>query len=215
MIAYLKGSLVDKGPDWLIVETAGVGYEVFVTPNAVRRCGALGEGIELFISESSPMYGGGTTLYGFLTRDEKDVFAALRDNVPSTGAKKALEYLDKASKSLPDFRRAILEGDQRILTTVFGFTAKTAEKILAGLRDKLGDAVHGRAGTHPGLNAELGPRGRLLQQAMDALIALGYKPLESRQVLEALAPQADAPVEDVIRKALKTLSGGLRSPRGG
>lgn len=215
MIAYLKGALADKGADWVVVETAGVGYEVFVAPSAARRCGAIGEPIELFISESTAMYGGGTTLYGFLTRDEKDVFAALRDHVPSTGAKKALEYLDKASKSLPDFRRAVLEGDQRILTTVFGFTAKTAEKILSGLRDKLGDAVHGRAGAHPGLSAEPGPRGRLLQQAMDALIALGYKPLESRQVLEAIAPQADASVEDVIRKALKTLSGGMRAPRGG
>ena len=60
------------------------------------------------------MYGGGITLYGFLSLEEKEIYLLLRE-IPGTGAKKALDYLDKISKSAPDFRRAILEGDARAL----------------------------------------------------------------------------------------------------
>ena len=86
-----------------------------------------GRSVLLHIAESVAMYGGGVTLYGFLTPSDKAMFLTFRDCVPGTGAKKALEYLDKASKSLPDFRRAVLDKDAKVLTGVFGFTRKTAD----------------------------------------------------------------------------------------
>ena len=89
----------------------------------------------MHVAESVAMYGGGVTLYGFLTPSDKEMFLTLRDCVPGTGAKKALEYLDKASKSLPDFRRAVLEKDAKVLTGVFGFTRKTAERLIDALKE--------------------------------------------------------------------------------
>ena len=207
MIAYLKGVVVSKEGESLILETGGVGYEVFVTPHALARL-ADGQPAALFVAESSALYGGTTTLYGFLTREEKEIFLSLKEHVPSTGAKKALEYLDKASRSLPDFRRAILDSDARMLCDVFGFTKKTAEKLIAGLKDKLGKA-HGASPAHHESLAAAGATGsKTLQQALNALLALGYKPTESRQVLQSLSQEIqgrEASVEEIIRMALKQL----------
>jgi len=84
------------------------------------RIPEVGQEVLLYIVESFGMYGGGETLYGFLSPNEKAMFLAFKDNISGTGAKKALEHLEKASKSLPDFRRAIIEKDVKILSGVFG-----------------------------------------------------------------------------------------------
>ncbi|MBI3548303.1 MAG: Holliday junction branch migration protein RuvA [Elusimicrobia bacterium] len=210
MIAYLKGTLLEKGEEALILEAGGVGYEVHVSTGALLRAGEPGTPLELFISESIAMYGGGTTLYGFLHREEKELFLLLRE-VPATGAKKAIEYLDKAGKSLPDFRRAIMDGDARMLSGVFGFTSKTADKLISALKDKLaaaGASSNGVGRAHASHAQFAGGKARSLQQALDALISLGYKPAESRQTLQTITSELngkDASVEEMIRLALKRL----------
>lgn len=208
MIAYLKGTLLEKGDDRVTLETGGIGYEVFVPATTLRRLGELGENAELFISESIGMYGGGTTLYGFGSAQEKEIFICLRENVPSTGAKKALEHLDKASKSLADFRQAILEGDARILTELLGFTHKTAERLIASLKDKLvpepgsGFSASARSSSV----AVQGATTQTVQKALDLLATLGYKPAESRLMLQAVSTELrgrTADIEELIRLALK------------
>jgi Holliday junction DNA helicase RuvA len=135
------------------------------------------------------------------------MFLTFRDNVPATGAKKALEYLDKASKSLPDFRRAVLEKDAKVLTGVFGFTRKTAERLIDSLKDTIeaislsGSERLVRAG---GASAPAGAMG----QALSALAALGYHPSEARAALSAVAeehPGEALDAERIIRLALKRL----------
>src|SRR5437763_398889 len=74
--------------------------------------------------------------WGFGSLEEKEIYMLLKE-VPGTGSKKALDYLDKISKSSPDFRRAILEGDARALVGLFGFTRKTADKMIVALKDRL------------------------------------------------------------------------------
>lgn len=200
MIAFLRGSVLEKAEGSAVVEAGGVGYEVSLTPTALSRLGP-GRPAELFISESVAMYGGGTTLYGFLSREEREIFHSLREHVPSTGAKKALEYLEKASRSLPDFRRAILENDVRMLAEVFGFTRKTAERLAGSLKDKLGGPS--RAGAPSGPAAD-----GAMSQALDALAALGYKPAEARTALQSVAGDLSgrrAPVEELLKLALKRL----------
>ena len=205
MIAYLKGTVLETEHEAVIVETGGVGYQVSVTPATLRRL-IPGQPIKLFISESTALYGGGTSLYGFVSREEKDIFLSLRE-VPNTGAKKALEHLDKASRSLPDFRRAILDGDARMLCGVFGFTSKTADRLVAALKDKLG-AAHPSGSSRAVDLPMAGPKTRAMQQALDALISLGYKPAESRQTLQAVSTELsgkETTVEEMIRMALKRL----------
>jgi len=203
MIASLHGILLEAWSERIVVEAGGVGYEVVIAPHTASRLPAIGSELRVFISESSPMYGGGTTLYGFLTREDKQMFLCFKE-LPSTGAKKAIEHLEKASKSLPDFRRAILDGDLKVMTGMFRFTKKTAEKLIAGLKDKIGgDTTVTRSSTSNSVVAS-GPLGR----ALEALAALGYKPNESRTALEEVRAGLDgteAPVEELIRLALRKL----------
>jgi holliday junction DNA helicase RuvA len=201
VIASLRGIVLEKAEGGAVIEAGGVGYEVHLNPHALSRL-AEGREAQLFIAESVPLYGGGTSLYGFLSREDKELFEAFKEHVPGTGAKKSLEYLERASRSLSDFRRAVLEEDARILTGAFGFTKKTAEKLLAGLKDKLGRGHGAPAGRQASA-----PVSGALAQALEALSSLGYKAAEARGALDAVSREAssDAPVEELVRRALRRL----------
>lgn len=207
MIATLRGTVVEKHSERVVLEAAGVGYEVSVTEAASAALPPVGSDAFLQIVESFAMYGGGATLYGFLSASEKQMFLALRDHVPGTGAKKALEYLDKANKSLPDFRRAVLDRDAKLLTGVFGFTKKTADKLIDALKDKL-EGVH-VAGSERIARADAPElQTSALGQAMSALSALGYRPGEAKAALQSVAEETrgqDLLVEQIIKLALKRL----------
>jgi Holliday junction DNA helicase RuvA len=207
VIASLRGVVVAKDLEAVVIEVGGVGREVHVTASAASRLPAPGGEAFLFVVPSYAMYGGGETLYGFLNESEKAMFCAFRDEIPGTGAKKALEYLDKASKSLPDFRRAVLDRDEKLLCGVFGFTKKTAAKIVEALKGKLED-VRVPGAPHIQKLAETVPPTGAWAQALDALESLGYKSSEVRSALSALAEEhggKDLPAEQLVRQALKRL----------
>ncbi|MEI8218142.1 MAG: Holliday junction branch migration protein RuvA, partial [Elusimicrobiota bacterium] len=154
------------------------------------------------IVESVAMYGGSTSYYGFLTAEERDMFQLIKDEVPGTGAKKALDYLDKITKSLPDFTRAVSNKDSALLTGIFGFSKKTADKLVMGLKDKIGTVtISGPVKWSPKTLA--GPR----EEAVAGLVALGYKEALSRQTVERAAesmPEGTI-AADLIRRALQEL----------
>lgn len=207
MIASLRGVVLSKDLESVILEAAGVGREVHVTATTASALPAPGAEAFLLVIPSYAMYGGGETLYGFLTPAEKAMFCAFRDEIPGTGAKKALEYLDKASKSLPDFRRAVLDRDEKLLCGVFGFTKKTAAKIVEALKGKLEDVRVPGAPRIEKAPEGVPPTGSWAQ-ALSALAALGYKPLEVRAALQGLAEEhggKDLPAEQLVRQALKRL----------
>ena len=202
----MRGVLLEKGEDRVLLDVGGVGYEVCVNNSTSERFPGSGQELELFVSESVPMYGGGVTLYGFLSREEREIFRSLKEHVPNTGARKALEYLDKAAKSLPDFRRAILEKDARILAGVFGFTKKTAERLIIALKDKLSFVpLSGSSGGSLPATEQLG---QVFAQALQALTALGYKTKEAREALIQVHQESKdfpANLEEWIRLTLKKL----------
>ncbi len=204
MIATLRGALLERTDDGAVVEAAGVGYAVFASAATRDRLPGTGGEVFLHIVESVAMYGGGVSLYGFLSIEEKKIFLALKENVPGAGAKKALELLDKAAKSLPDFRRAVLDKDTKGLVTLFGFTAKTAEKIVAGLQGKM-DAFP----SSPGAGRERSAAMTSLDEAIQALVSLGYRESDARDAAQSArkALGADASAEPLIRDALRRLSG--------
>ena len=205
MIASLRGNVLSKDLESLILEVGGVGHEIHVTAATASRVPAGAE-VLLMVVPSYAMYGGGETLYGFLDASEKAMFCAFRDEIPGTGAKKALEFLDKASKSLPDFRRAVIDRDEKMLGAVFGFSKKTATKIVDALKGKLDDV---RVGGSPHIQKLSEPA--LLgswAQALNALESLGYKQSEVRSALQSLAEEhggKDLPAEQLVRQALKRL----------
>jgi Holliday junction DNA helicase RuvA len=200
MIASLRGTLLEKTNTTAVVEVNGVGYRVFLGEISLDALPSLGEEVFFHIVESMAMYGGGVTLYGFLRSEEERLFNVLRENVPGTGAKKALEFLDTAGKSLPDFRRAILEKDVKALVTLFGFTAKTAEKLVAALHGKIDTLGSGRAATLP-LDSAFG-------EALQGLVSLGYREPTARQAAQSarVALGVGALSRDMIREALRHLS---------
>lgn len=207
MIATLRGTLLSKDSGGIVLEVSGIGYEIFMAPSVLPALPEAGETLLVHVCESTGLYGGGTSFYGFRTSEEKNLFETFREHVPSTGAKKALEYLDKASKSLPDFRRALLEKDGRVLSGVFGFTRKTADRLIDALKDNL-DALPlsgtERFSKHPGAALP----SSALSQALEALSALGYKPSEARAAMAAVTEEAsgkDMKAEALVRLALKRL----------
>ncbi|MBI3566322.1 MAG: Holliday junction branch migration protein RuvA [Elusimicrobia bacterium] len=207
MIASLRGVVLSKDLESLVLEVGGVGHEVHVTASTASALPAPGGEALLLVVPSYAMYGGGETLYGFLNASEKAMFCAFRDEIPGTGAKKALEYLDKASKSLPDFRRAVLDRDEKLLCGVFGFTKKTATKIVEALKGKLED-VRVPGAPHIQKIADAVPPTGAWAQALNALESLGYKQAEVRSALQALAEEhgvQELPAEQLVRQALKRL----------
>lgn len=202
MIASLRGVVLSKELDRVVLEVGGVGYEILITAATASRLPGTGGEAFLHVAESFGMYGGGATFYGFLAPSERQLFDAFKEHIPGTGAKKSLEYLDKASKSLPDFRRAVLERDAKILSGVFGFSKKTADKLIESLKDKL-EAVHvpgaEKLARVPDVSAGA------LTQALSALEALGYKQTEARAALQSIDGAADLQVEQIVRMALKRL----------
>lgn len=200
MIVRLRGELLEKNDTGAVVEAGGVGYEVFLAPGALQRLPSLGQEVRLYVVESTAMYNGGTTLYGFLADDERRVFNVLRDNVPNTGAKKALELLDKILKAPGEFHRAVADKDARSLVTLLGFTPKTAEKLVAALHGKL----DGLTTDGPSLAG-----GGELEEAVAGLVALGYREPAARAAAQAARDVlgTSGSAQTLIRESLRHLSG--------
>ena len=130
MITHLRGTLDSKSQGSVVIDAGGVGYEVQTAVSAYDKLPGIGAEIKLYIVESVPMYGGGVSLYGFLTDEERGIFLLLKE-VPGTGAKKAMDYLDKISKSPADFKRFVGNKDAAGISGIFGFTKKTSDKLVA------------------------------------------------------------------------------------
>ena len=204
MIAYLRGNLISKDEASVILETGGVGYQVNMAQASVEALPSKGSEAEVYIKESISPYDG-TSLYGFNSTEERDLFELFK-SMPNTGPKKALEHLNKALKSLPDFRKAVLTKDARLLTGIFGFTAKTAEKLITLLREKMeGLNIAGEAR----ISAEGGQEASALPELLSALGALGYTAAEVRRSVLALQQEGispDEPVERLVKRALARIS---------
>ena len=201
MIAYLKGQILELNEESVIIVCNGVGYEVTLAKSSALELQA-GQTAALYIAESISPYDG-TMLYGFLTKEHKELWALFKTAIPNTGAKKALEYLNKALRSVADFHNAIIKRDPKILTGIFGFTAKTAEKLINSLKDKM-DAVSVQGSG----KIKVLDDAPYMSGVLEALIALGYSAPESRRAIEQLYQEGINPndkIEHIIKEALRVL----------
>jgi Holliday junction DNA helicase RuvA len=193
MIAYLKGDFVHKSPAIVQVEVNGVGYEVQISLNTYSKIQHLKEGLlhtSLLIREDAHI------LYGFFELAEKEMFLLLI-NVSGIGASTARVML---SYMKPDeLAKAIVQGDTRTLEGIKGIGKKTAERMVLELRDKLAK--------NP-LDSNISPmkNNTLQQDALNALTALGINRQAASQALEkTIAAESNLSVEELIKKALRTL----------
>lgn len=189
MIGSLAGILAAKEPPRLLVEVQGVGYEVEVPMSTYLSLPAVGSGVRLRIHHV--LREDASLLFGFITEAERELFRALL-KVNGVGPKVALAILSGTSAEA--FRAAIATEDAAGLTRIPGVGRKTAERLVVEMRDHFKDAS-----TLPGgAPVPLAPR----EEALHALLALGYKPPEAQRMLEKVARDG-ASTEDLIRAALQ------------
>ncbi|BCL76932.1 Holliday junction ATP-dependent DNA helicase RuvA [Jeongeupia sp. HS-3] len=197
MIARLTGTLIEKQPPTLVVDVAGVGYELDVPMSTLYVLPALGAKVELFthlvVREDAQL------LYGFANRAERDLFRHLI-KISGIGAKIALAILSGMNSD--ELALAIAGEDVSRLSKVPGIGKKTAERLILELKGKLGSlptsaAVAAKLPT-PLFGA--GPSGDIL----NALLALGYNEREAGAAMKTLPDEVD--VSNGIRQALKVLA---------
>jgi Holliday junction DNA helicase RuvA len=186
MIGRLHGKLAAKNPPQVLVDVAGVGYELDVPMSTFYGLPATGEPVTLYthlvVREDAH------TLYGFATLEERATFRQLI-RISGVGARTALSVLSGLSVS--DLAQAIATQDAARLTRIPGIGRKTAERLLLELKGKLTEA-------------SIGPAREQGADVLDALLALGYSDKEAHAAIRGLAP--GMPVADGIRAALKALA---------
>ena len=193
MIARLSGILIEKQPPRLVIDVAGVGYELEAPLGVFTQLPEIGKQVvlrtHLQITQDSQ------TLYGFASEAERTLFRQLL-KISGIGAKLALTILSGASGD--DLARFVNDSDTAALVRLPGIGKKTAERIIIELRDKL-DVMPGSGTSLAGGPL---PGGSAANEAAHALRSLGYKPVEvTRMVRDVAKPEMDA--EEIIRQALK------------
>ena len=189
MIAILRGEIAEKAPGRVVLDVAGVGYEVAVPASAASRLPSVGRPVRLFtrmVVRDDSM-----TLFGFASADERSLFDLLV-TVNGVGPKVALAFL---SVLAPDaLRRAVASGDVGALTVVPGVGKKVAQRVVLDLKDRVGGDVV----------AVEGP----LVDVREALLSLGLTPQEASEAIRALPADGDRSVEDLLREALQRVGRG-------
>src|ERR1043166_8593926 len=198
MIAFIQGKLVEALPTQVTVNVNGVGYEALIPLSSYDKLPSPGQDVKLLthlaVREDAH------TLYGFMTLAERELFRLLVNSVSGIGPKIALNILSGMNATV--FRGAVASGDVKALSQISGVGKKTAERIIVELKDKIGAAGAWEASS---AQRGLSPEEQKVNDAVLALVALGYKQLEAhdsvRSALNALGTQAT--VEDLVRASLK------------
>jgi len=202
MITFLDGRLVSALPTQATVDVGGVGYEVFIPLSSYDKLPAAGQGIRilthLHVREDAQI------LYGFMTAAERDLFRLLVNNVSGIGPKLALAVL--SGMSVNNFKTAVVNSDVASLSKISGLGKKTAERIVLELKDKLGVAAAWEAAS--AMHAPT-PEQEQANEAVLALIALGYKQIDAHKTVRELQEKGEAkPAEELVKLALKRMAAG-------
>lgn len=189
MIGRLSGVIAEKAPPLVVIDVAGVGYEVDVPMSTFFNLGALGERTvlltHLVVREDAHQ------LFGFLTASERAAFRQLI-KISGIGPRMALGLL--SGLSVAELAEAVSRQESGRLTKVPGIGKKTAERLLLELKGKLGPDLAAPATVADDNQADI----------LQALVALGYSEKDAATALKALPPQVS--VSDGIKLALKKLS---------
>ena len=196
MIARLAGTLIYKQPPLMVIDVAGVGYELEAPLSVFYDLPEIGQ--PLVILTHLSIKDDSHTLYGFASEAERTLFRQLL-KISGIGAKLALTILSGASGE--ELARYVAEGDSAALVRLPGIGKKTAERIIIELRDKL-DVIP--AAATPVGTAGVSVPANASGEAITALNALGYKPQESSSLVRKVA-NADMSVEEIIRAALQSM----------
>jgi Holliday junction DNA helicase RuvA len=202
MIGFIKGVIEEIEPDALLIDRGGIGFRIYVPSTALDGGARVGDSVKLFthlnVKEDA------LTLYGFFRKDELEVFRLLI-GVSGVGPKAAMGILS----TLPadELRFAVLSGDAAHIAKAPGVGKKTAQKIILELKDRfdLEEAfeqklAHGNEGTPAGKKDR-----SAVQEAIDALTALGYSGTEALQAVNRIKNPDGMDVEEILKAALREM----------
>ena len=202
MITFLDGKLVTALPTQAVVDVGGVGYEVLIPLSSYDKLPTTGQDVRilthLHVREDAQI------LYGFMTAAERDLFRLLVNNVSGIGPKLALAVL--SGMSVNNFKAAVVNSDIALLSKISGLGKKTAERIVLELKDKLGvvAAWEAASATHAPT-----PEQEQANEAVLALIALGYKQIDAHKAVRELQEKGEAKAaEELVKLALKRMAAG-------
>lgn len=206
MIAYIKGILADIKEDGIVVEAGSIGYNIQVAGNVLGNLPGIGS--EVKIHTYTHVREDAFLLYGFLTKDDLEIFKKCI-TVSGIGPKGALAILSVMDADT--LRFAIISGDAKAIAKAPGVGARTAERLILELKDKvkiedtliggeiaMGNMANaaGEAGANGGVNA-------MKKDAVEALVALGYSSTEALKAVNQIEDLRDMDSEAILKAALK------------
>jgi len=202
MIAYLAGKLLEKRPDSVIIETNGVGYEVFVPLSTYYELGEAGSTAELriytYVREDA------LSLFGFRTERERDLFLKLLA-VQGIGAKSAIAML--SGMSTDELIAAIRSDNIAKLSTIPGVGKKTAERMVIELRDKVGKIAMAAGSGDASSDGRAITGESNFDDALSALVNLGYQRAAAEKALQAAVKDGtEISVQKLLRRSLQILA---------
>jgi holliday junction DNA helicase RuvA len=207
MISYIKGALGAVEDDVIVVETGGIGLAVHVPLSLLEELPALGEEVTVYtyfqVREDA------MTLYGFLHRQDREMFKQLI-GVNGIGPKGALGILSVMRPD--DLRIAIVSGDAKAISKAPGIGAKTAQRLILDLKDKVDleevmmSSFGGGKENSSDAGASAAGMAASAKEAVAALTALGYTGMEASKAVKKVEITENMSVEDILKASLKHLS---------
>lgn len=200
MIGFVRGVLFEKGDGYVTVDAGGIGYVIYVPANSGAYL--LSEGDEVMLYTAMIVREDDMSLYGFSRKGELDAFRKLI-TVNGVGAKAGIAIM--SAFTLEQLQQAIAFEDTKALTKANGIGKKTAERIVLELRDKFSAMVQdGDEGQQDYGNSAVSPAAGGREEALNALMALGYSRAEAAGAMSHIKEQG-LTVEEYIKLALKKL----------
>ena len=197
MIARLRGRLLEKAPEQIVVDVGGVGYQLFTSLNTFYRLPTPGLEVDLYVH--THVREDAFQLFGFLEASERALFLLLL-SVATVGPKVAIGVL--SGMETEDLENAIADGDTRRLVAVPGIGKKKAELMILQLREKVRVLQQSRAASTTSV-----PRpGGDASEAVSALVNLGYKQHEAERAVAVAEKAGSHALADLIREALRRLA---------
>lgn len=199
MISYIKGTLERRAETYIIVETAGIGYRIFVSPATLAKLPQTGEEVKVFTYFS--VKEDGVALYGFSSMEEQEMFHKLL-LVGGVGPKGALGFLSQLTPT--EIVMAVISDDIKTLSQAPGIGRKTAQRVILELKDKFKteDALTDGEAWQRELTPSGGADAKF--EAIDAMTALGYSRSEAAKAVNAVAAEGMT-TEDILKAALKKM----------
>jgi len=195
---YLTGRLVEKTPASVVLDVGGVGYHLLISVSTHEALPPLGQSVTVLthfvVREDAHI------LYGFFQEEERSLFRLLM-SVTGIGPKMAITIL--SGLTVPELKRAIVEGSLHVLSGISGVGRKTAERIVVELREKV--VLEERREGLP-LTVPSNAQDQLVEDSLRALIQLGYRKQNAKEAVQKAlknAPAGKHSVEELIRESLK------------